>query len=98
MHYVSPHRPLLCLLGMQHPFGMMCTNVAVSLLGMQTNPGADPEKLKERWLKWCAKAPSEFLVINYSLGRVNCFVSIHVLLHLSVFYHHHKENEASYAV
>ena len=35
--------------------------------------------------------------MNYSLGCVNCFVSIHVLLQLSVFYHHHEENEASYA-
>ena len=39
-----------------------------------------------------------FWLINYSLGHVNCFVSIHVLLQLSVFYHHHEENEASYAV
>ena len=38
-----------------------------------------------------------FWLINYSLGQVNCFVSIHVLLQLS-FYHHHEENEASYAV
>ena len=30
--------------------------------------------------------------------HVNCFVSIHVLLQLSVFYHHREENEASYAV
>ena len=37
-------------------------------------------------------------LINYSLGHVNCFVSIHVLLQLSVFYHHHEDNEASYAV
>ena len=39
-----------------------------------------------------------FWLINYSLGHVNCFVSIHVLMQLSVFYHHHEENEASYAV
>ena len=55
---------------------------------------ADLEKRKGRWLKWCV---AKFLV-NYSLGHVNCFVSIHVLLQLSVFYHHHEENEASYAV
>ena len=33
-----------------------------------------------------------------SLGCVICFVSVHVLFQLSVFYHHHEENEASYAV
>ena len=61
--------------------------------------GADPEKWKEGWLKWCAKGVSQnFQLINYSLGHVNCFVPIHVLLQLSVFYHHHEENEASYAV
>ena len=32
------------------------------------------------------------------LGCVICFVSIHVLLQMSVFYHHHGENEASYAI
>ena len=36
--------------------------------------------------------------MNYLLGCVICFVSIDVLLQLSVFYHHHEENEASYAV
>ena len=35
-------------------------------------------------------------LINYSLGHVNCFVSM--LLQLSVFYHHHEENESSYTV
>ena len=60
--------------------------------------GADPEKWKERWLKWRTKGVSRnFQLINYSLGCVSCFVSIHVLLQLSVFYHHHEENEASYA-
>ena len=39
-----------------------------------------------------------FWLTNYSLGCVICFVSIHVLLQLSVFYHHHEENEANYAV
>ena len=52
-----------------------------------------------RWLKWHAEGVQRnFWLINYSLGHVNCFVSIHVLLLLSVFYHHHEENEASYAV
>ena len=39
-----------------------------------------------------------FWLIKYSVGHVNCFVSIHVLLQLSVFYHYHEENEASYTV
>ena len=52
-----------------------------------------------RWLKWHAEgAQQNFWLINYSLGHVNRFVSIHVLLQLSVFYHHHEENEASYTV
>ena len=43
--------------------------------------------------------PQNFSQINYSCRHVNWFVvSIHVLLQLSVFYHHHEENEASYAV
>ena len=55
--------------------------------------------LNGRWLKWRAEGVQwNFCLINYSLGHVNCLVSIHVLLLLSVFYHHHKENEASYAV
>ena len=49
---------------------------------------ADPEKWKEGWLKW---PPPNFLLIKYSLGHVNCFVSIHMLLQLSVFYSHHEE-------
>ena len=57
------------------------------------------KELKERWLKWSAKDTlGNFWLINYSLGHVNCLVWIHVLLQLSVFYHHHHENEASYAV
>ena len=31
---------------------------------------------------------THFLVINYSLGHANCFVSIHAFLQLSAFYHH----------
>ena len=35
--------------------------------------GADPEKWKERWLKWCTKgAVGNFWLINYSLGYVSC--------------------------
>ena len=63
-----------------------------------TRTGADPEKWKEGWLKWHAKGVSQNFQIKYSLGHVICFVPIHVLLQLSVFYHHHEENEASYAV
>ena len=59
-------------------------------------PGANPEKWMGRWLKWRTKdVQRNFWLIKYSLGHVNCFVSIHVLLQLS---HHHEENEASYAV
>jgi len=36
------------------------------------------------------RSGAKFLV-KYSLGHVNCFVSIHKLLQLSVFYHHHEE-------
>ena len=46
---------------------------------------ADPEKWKERLLKWRALRARNFRLINYSLGH---FVSIHVLLQLSVFYQH----------
>ena len=43
--------------------------------------------------------PQNFWQINYSYRHVNWFVvSIHVLLQLSVFYHHHEQNEASYIV
>ena len=49
-----------------------------------------------RWLKWRPKGVQQnFGLINYSLGHVNCFASIQILLKLSVFYHHHEENEAS---
>ena len=44
------------------------------------------------------RCAAKFLVNYYSLGHVNCFVSIHMLSELSVFYHHHEENEASYSV
>ena len=44
------------------------------------------------------RCAGKFWLINYSLGYANCFVSIRMLLQLSVFYHHHEENEASYAV
>ena len=56
---------------------------------------ADPENPKERWLNSYA---AKFWLMNYSLGCVNLFVSIYMLLQLSVFYHHHEENEAGYAV
>ena len=46
----------------------------------------------------CQRCVMKFSVNHYSLGCVICFVSVHVLLQLSVFYHHHEENEASYAV
>ena len=52
------------------------------------NAGADPEKWKERWLKWGAEGT--VWNFKYSLGHVNCFASIHMLLQLSVFYHHHE--------
>ena len=58
--------------------------------------GADSEKWKEGWVKWHAKGVSQNFQNKYSLGRVICFVPIHVLLQLSVLYHHHEENEASY--
>ena len=56
--------------------------------------GADPEKYKEGWL---IHTQRNFQLINYSLGCINWFVSIHMLLQLSVFYHRHEEHEASYA-
>ena len=40
----------------------------------------------------------KFPVNHCSLGCVICFVSVHVLFQLLVFYHHHEENEASYTV
>ena len=53
---------------------------------------AGPEKWKQRWLKWCAEgAARNFQLIKYLLEHFNCFASIHVVLHLSVFYHHHEE-------
>ena len=74
-----------------HPLGFKCL--------LHKCSGADPEKWMGRWLKWRTKAVQQnFWLINYSLWHVNCFVSIHMLLQLSVFYHHHEENEASYAV
>ena len=55
--------------------------------------------LIQRTKRGVAKVPHKvqcnYPVIYYSLGHVN---SIHVLLQLSVFYHYHEENEASYAV
>ena len=43
-------------------------------------------------IKWRAKGVARnFRLIKCALGHVNCFVSIHVLLQLSVFYHHHEE-------
>ena len=46
----------------------------------------------------CQRCSEIFSLLIYSLGHVKCSVSVHMLLQLSVFYHHHEENEASYAV
>ena len=48
-------------------------------------------KIMVDW-KWRAEGTvRNFWLIKYSLGHGNCFVSIHVLLQLSVFYQHHEE-------
>ena len=67
---------------------VLLTSILYSMRLMLGRTVADPEKWKERWLKW---PPQNFLLIKYSLGHVNCFVSIHMLLQLSVFYCHHEE-------
>ena len=46
----------------------------------------------------CQRRIAKFSVNHYLLVCVICFVSFHVVLQLSVFYHHDEENIANYAV